>query len=106
MSLLKKIRRYSVFYILSSLCFVLPLQAKVFSKDLLQEMAVTYVAEQIDTSSDAKTHLSTLPLDSRIPDRICNTPLDLMSASEPHTIAKLLFKQNVMMDKLGPNIFM
>ena len=83
MSLLKKIRRYSVFYILASLCFVLPLQAKVFSKDLLQEMAVTYVSEQIDTTTDTKTHLSTLPLDSRIPDRICNTPLDLMSAGEP-----------------------
>ena len=38
MSLLKKTRRYSVFYFLASLCFTLPLKAQVFSKELLQEL--------------------------------------------------------------------
>ncbi|KTF12822.1 Flagella basal body P-ring formation protein FlgA [Pseudoalteromonas carrageenovora] len=83
MSLLKKVRRYSVFYFVASLCLATPLHAKVFSKDLLQEIAVSYVANQINTNDSDKTQLSALPLDSRIPDRICKSPLELTSASEP-----------------------
>jgi len=83
MSLLKKVRRYSVFYFVASLCLATPLHAKVFSKDLLQEMAVSYVAKQINNTDTSKTQLSALPLDSRIPDRICISPLQLTSASEP-----------------------
>ncbi|GEB72761.1 flagellar basal body P-ring biosynthesis protein FlgA [Pseudoalteromonas carrageenovora] len=59
------------------------MHAKVFSKDLLQEIAVSYVANQINTNDSDKTQLSALPLDSRIPDRICKSPLELTSASEP-----------------------
>jgi len=76
MSLLKKVRRYSVFYFVASLCLATPLHAKVFSKDLLQEMAVSYVAKQINTNDSDKTQLSALPLDSRIPDRICKSPIE------------------------------
>ena len=76
MSLLKKIRRYSVFYFVTSLCFVFPLQAKVFSKDLLQDMAVTYIGKQVGTLQNTNIQLSALPLDSRIPDRVCNTELE------------------------------
>ena len=83
MSLLKKIRRYSVFYFVTSLCFAFPLHAKVFSKDLLQDMAVAYIAKQIGTLQNTNIQLSALPLDSRIPDRVCNTELELSTSDEP-----------------------
>jgi flagella basal body P-ring formation protein FlgA len=83
MSLLKKVRRYSVFYFVASLCLTSHLHAKVFSKDLLQEMAVSYVATQISTTNDSKTQLSALPLDSRIPDRSCNTAPEMLIPSDP-----------------------
>lgn len=83
MSLFKKIRRYSVFYILTSLCLTLPLEAKVFSKDLLQEMAITYVATLINTTDETKIQLSSLPLDDRIPDRSCNSEPELLTPSDP-----------------------
>ncbi|WP_171039587.1 flagellar basal body P-ring formation chaperone FlgA [Pseudoalteromonas sp. S1609] len=83
MSLLKKIRRYSVFYFLASLCFTLPLKAQVFSKESLQEMAVSYVAQKAVTTNDNKIQFSALPLDSRIPDRHCNSEPELVTPSEP-----------------------
>ena len=83
MSLLKKTRRYSVFYFLASLCFALPLKAQVFSKELLQEMAVSYVAQKAVTTNDNKIQFSALPLDSRIPDRQCNSEPELITPSEP-----------------------
>ncbi|MBE0360280.1 MULTISPECIES: flagellar basal body P-ring formation chaperone FlgA [Pseudoalteromonas] len=83
MSLLKKIRRYSVFYFVASLSLVFSVQAKVFDKDLLQEMAISYVAAQINISNDTQLDLSALPLDSRIPDRTCNTEPELLIPSDP-----------------------
>ncbi|ALQ08985.1 MULTISPECIES: flagellar basal body P-ring formation chaperone FlgA [Pseudoalteromonas] len=83
MSLLKKVRRYSVFYFVASLSFALPLHAKVFNKDLLQEIAISYVADQIGSTENTKIQLSALPLDSRIPDRTCQNALELLIPSEP-----------------------
>jgi flagellar basal body P-ring formation protein FlgA len=83
MRLFKKIRRYSVFYVLASLCFTLPLEAKVFTKELLQEMAIAHVAAQLPVADENKIQLSALPLDSRIPDRHCNTEPELLIPSEP-----------------------
>lgn len=83
MSLFKKTRRYSVFYILASLCFTSPLKAQSFSKELLQEMAVSYVANKANPTDDTKVKFSALPLDSRIPDRQCNTKPELLTPSDP-----------------------
>ncbi|GAB0112346.1 flagellar basal body P-ring formation chaperone FlgA [Pseudoalteromonas distincta] len=83
MSLLKKIKRYSVFYFVTSICFAWNLQAKVFDKDLLQNMAISYVATQINDLDNKKIQLSALPLDSRIPDRTCLTDLELSIPNPP-----------------------
>ncbi|TMN85865.1 MULTISPECIES: flagellar basal body P-ring formation chaperone FlgA [unclassified Pseudoalteromonas] len=83
MSLLKKIKRYSVFYFVASLGFAFPVSAQVFSKALLQEMAVNYIAEQIGERDSKQIQLSALPLDSRIPDRACSTTPTIISSSEP-----------------------
>ncbi|MBB1407370.1 flagellar basal body P-ring formation chaperone FlgA [Pseudoalteromonas nigrifaciens] len=83
MSLLKKIRRYSVFYVLTSLCLTLPLEAKVFSKDILQQMAITHVAAQINNLDESKIQLSALPLDPRTPDRSCESEPELLLPSDP-----------------------
>ena len=68
MSLLKKIKRYSVFYFVTSLGMAFPVSAQVFTKASQQEMAVKYIAEQIGEHDSEQIHLSALPLDSRIPD--------------------------------------
>lgn len=83
MSLLKKIKRYSVFYFVTSLGMAFPVSAQVFTKASLQEMAVKYIAEQIGEHDSEQIHLSALPLDSRIPDRACSTTPDIISSSEP-----------------------
>ncbi|WP_166108927.1 flagellar basal body P-ring formation chaperone FlgA [Pseudoalteromonas sp. Z9A5] len=83
MSLLKKVRRYSVFYFVASLCLAFPLHAKIFNKDLLQEMAVSYVTTKIGDIDNNKMQISALPLDSRIPDRNCDMAPELSTNSEP-----------------------
>jgi flagella basal body P-ring formation protein FlgA len=85
MSLLKKTRRYSVFYFLASLCIALPVKAEVFTKEALEALAITYIDEKI--KSQANPHkelkLSTVPLDERLPDRNCDSELELSTANEP-----------------------
>ncbi|WP_404338831.1 flagellar basal body P-ring formation chaperone FlgA [Pseudoalteromonas mariniglutinosa] len=83
MSLLKKSRRYSVFYFLTSLMLVSPVNAKVFDKEHLQQMAIKFVSNQLPNHQDSKQQLSALPLDSRIPDRDCQSPLALSIPTEP-----------------------
>lgn len=83
MSLLKKIKRYSVFYFVASLCIANSAYAQVFNKIQLQEMAINYVANQIGDMDEKRIKLSALPLDSRIPDRSCNTQPDVSSSSTP-----------------------
>jgi flagella basal body P-ring formation protein FlgA len=83
MSLLKKVRRYSVFYFLASLCLATPLHAKVFSKDLLQEIAISHIAEQVTVPLEENVEITALALDSRIPDRVCENEPELVVPNEP-----------------------
>ena len=83
MSLLKKVRRYSVFYFLASLCLAAPLHAKVFSKDLLQEIAISHIAEQVTVPLEKNVEITALALDSRIPDRVCENEPGLVVPNEP-----------------------
>ena len=83
MSLLKKVRRYSVFYFLASLCLATPLHAKVFSKDLLQEIAISHIAEQVNVPLEKNVEITALALDSRIPDRVCENEPELVVPNEP-----------------------
>ncbi|WP_149981592.1 flagellar basal body P-ring formation chaperone FlgA [Pseudoalteromonas rhizosphaerae] len=83
MSLLKKSRRYSVFYFLASLCLVTPLYAQTYSKEQLQELAVSHVYDQLDPNTADDKELSALTLDSRIPDRGCNSDLAFNIPTEP-----------------------
>nr|WP_305143296.1 flagellar basal body P-ring formation chaperone FlgA [Pseudoalteromonas spiralis] len=46
-------------------------------------MAVSYVAQKAVTTNDNKIQFSALPLDSRIPDRQCNSEPELITPSEP-----------------------
>jgi len=90
MSLLKKVRRYSVFYFLASLCLATPLHAKVFSKDLLQEIAISHIAEQVTVPLEKNVEITALALDSRIPDRVCENEPELVVPNEPpFTIVKM-----------------
>jgi flagella basal body P-ring formation protein FlgA len=83
MSLLKKSRRYSVFYFLSSLLFATHLQAEVYNNEQLQQIAIDFVSEQIP-DLDTAPQVSALPLDSRIPERLCESPLnELVVPNEP-----------------------
>ena len=69
MSLLKKSRRYSVFYFLSSLLFATQLQAEVYNNEQLQQIAVDFVSEHMP-DLNTTPHISALPLDSRLPERL------------------------------------
>ncbi|WP_050548204.1 flagellar basal body P-ring formation chaperone FlgA [Pseudoalteromonas sp. BSi20652] len=46
-------------------------------------MAVAFITDQIGTSNSTNIELSALPLDSRIPDRNCDSELELSTSSEP-----------------------
>lgn len=83
MSLLKKSRRYSVFYFLASQFLVSPLYAQSYSKEELQELAVSYVADQLGPSHPETRQLNALTLDSRIPDRSCQSQPILTIPTEP-----------------------
>ena len=74
MSLLKKSRRYSVFYFLTSLLFTTQLQAEVYNTEQLQQIAIDFVSEQLP-DLDTTPQISALPLDSRIPERLCESPI-------------------------------
>ena len=82
MSLLKKSRRYSVFYFLSSLLFATQLQAEVYNNEQLQQLAVDFVSEHMP-DLNTTPQISALPLDSRIPDRLCESPLNKELPTEP-----------------------
>lgn len=83
MSSLKKIKRYSVFYFVASLGLSLNLKAAVFNKNVLQNMAVSYIETKIYNIDHQTMQLNALTLDSRIPDRDCNTALDLSTPNAP-----------------------
>ena len=84
MSLLKKNRRYSVFYFLASLCLVKPLCAQTYTKEKLEELAVSYIHEQLDPTDADDKQLSALSLDNRIPDRSCDSvPLFTTPTEQP-----------------------
>ncbi|BDF95044.1 flagellar basal body P-ring formation chaperone FlgA [Pseudoalteromonas haloplanktis] len=83
MSLLKKSRRYSVFYFLASLCLVTPLTAQTYSKEQLQELAVSYIYDQLDPATADDKQLNALSLDSRIPDRSCESAPSYTIPTEP-----------------------
>ncbi|MGJ8484018.1 flagellar basal body P-ring formation chaperone FlgA [Pseudoalteromonas sp. SYSU M81236] len=74
MSLLKKSRRYSVFYFLASLLSITQVHAEVYKNEQLQQIAIDFVSEQL-TDLESTPQVSALPLDSRIPDRACESPL-------------------------------
>ena len=74
MSLLKKSRRYSVFYFLASLLSITQVHAEVYKNEQLQQIAIDFVSEQL-TDLESTPQVSALPLDSRIPDRVCESPL-------------------------------
>ncbi len=82
MSLLKKSRRYSVFYLLTSLFFATQLHAEVYNSKQLQQIAVDFVSEQMPDLSTSP-QISALPLDSRIPDRLCESPISKELPTEP-----------------------
>jgi len=82
MSLLKKSRRYSVFYFLASLLLSTQLHAEVYNHQQLQQIAIDFISEQI-TDLDSTPQVSALPLDSRIPDRPCQLPLSKTVPTEP-----------------------
>ena len=82
MSLLKKSRRYSVFYFLTSLLFTTQLQAEVYNTEQLQQIAIDFVSEQLP-DLDTTPQISALPLDSRIPERLCESPINKELPTEP-----------------------
>ena len=83
MSLLKKSRRYSVFYFLASLCLVSPAYGQLYSKEKLQTLATSYIRDQLQPVSDEQTKISALSLDSRIPERNCTTKPSINVPAEP-----------------------
>ena len=83
MSLLKKSRRYSVFYFLASLFLVSPTSAQTFNKEKLQELALNYVQSQLPSNESVERQLNALSLDSRIPNRDCKSELNLTIPTEP-----------------------
>ncbi|MFY8326028.1 flagellar basal body P-ring formation chaperone FlgA [Pseudoalteromonas sp. ZZD1] len=83
MSLLKKSRRYSVFYFLASLCLVSPVYGQIYSKENLQTLAISYIRNQLKPINDEQTQIKALTLDSRIPDRSCATSPSLSVPTDP-----------------------
>jgi len=80
MSLLIKIKRYSVFYFLASFCLSFPLHAKIFSKEQLQEIATSYIKEKIN---NPEVTINALPVDPRTPNRHCQSELELSTPNNP-----------------------
>lgn len=83
MRLLKKTRRYRVFYLLASLSLALPVKAQVFTNNTLQKMAVSYVAEKMNAINSESIEISAAPLDERLPDRYCASNPAISTPSEP-----------------------
>ncbi|SFC25252.1 flagellar basal body P-ring formation chaperone FlgA [Pseudoalteromonas denitrificans] len=79
MSLFKKNHHKFIFFMLLALLSN-NIAAKIYSKNELQLLAINYVKQHLPELSEGKRELSALSLDSRIPDKNCETQLLINSA--------------------------
>jgi flagella basal body P-ring formation protein FlgA len=83
MSLLKKTKSIGF---LTSMVYILlscEIYAQQFNNQDLEEAAKTYIENMVPASPESKIQISALPLDSRLPTRECEKPIDIMTNASP-----------------------
>lgn len=83
MSLLKKTKSYGIFC--SMACFLASniSQAQVYTNTNLETGAEAFIAQQVKLDPSIKTRIKSLPLDARLSQRFCETPLTFTTNASP-----------------------
>lgn len=83
MSLLKKTKSYEIFCAIG--CFVASYmsQAQIYTNTNLETGAEKFISQQITLNPDIKTTIKALPLDARLSERACDSPLSFSTNTTP-----------------------
>ena len=83
MSLLKKTKSYEIFCAIG--CFVASYmsQAQIYTNTNLETGAEKFISQQITLNPDIKTTIKALPLDARLSERTCDSPLSFSTNTTP-----------------------
>ncbi len=83
MSLLKKTKSYEIFCAIG--CFVASYmsQAQIYTNTNLETGAEKFISQQIALNPDIKTTIKALPLDARLSERACDSPLSFSTNTTP-----------------------
>ncbi|CCQ09777.1 Flagellar basal-body P-ring formation protein FlgA [Pseudoalteromonas luteoviolacea B = ATCC 29581] len=83
MSVLKKSRWSQLIYFFASFSIMTQGYAKTYSPDMLEQQAVQFINSYVENEPDKRIEVRALPLEFRQTEKICNSPLELSTPSEP-----------------------
>jgi flagella basal body P-ring formation protein FlgA len=83
MSLLKKTKSYGIFCAMACFLASYMSQAQIYTNTNLEDGATAFIFQQIELDPDIKTDIKALPLDSRLSERNCETPLSYSTNATP-----------------------
>jgi flagella basal body P-ring formation protein FlgA len=83
MSLLKKTKSYGIYCAMACFLASFMSQAQVYTNTNLETGAEAFIAQQVELDPNIKTRINSLPLDARLSERFCQTPLNYTTNASP-----------------------